>query len=260
MKIMTILVISLFLLVQTAFTGTLRDFEKDATKTDGSSTLDRNIYKNDGSESKEQGNDAIAQALMSVFIVGLAAGGEQSWARVNGSAKDSQDNNIRPRQTGEALIPFVRVDLGYQWLKADITAVDVRSEIGHSLLGMEVRHTRYEEEISKDDLNITEIHGLYRMSLGNFVEVDIGLGTLVLEGAETHSGVSMTTPVQVHPVDWLGVELRPVWSSVAGKDLLDVDASLLFGWRYASLKAGYRWFRSEHQSLDGPHLGVSLRW
>jgi hypothetical protein len=259
MKRIACLIVALFAMVQPATAGTLRDFEKDATKPKQSENKEKKS-STDSADKQDTESDALTQLLVLGMLTGLTAGGQHSWARVNEGYATELTGRVKPRQAGEALIPFVRLDVGYQWLKNDITAVDVRGEVGHSLVGLQVRHTRYEEKVSKDNLNITEAHGLYRMSLGNYVELDFGIGTMILAGAEIHNGFSMTTPILVHPTDWLGLEVRPVWATIADNELLDVEAAVLLGWRYASLKAGYRWFRSENQKLDGPEVGVALRW
>jgi hypothetical protein len=40
----------------------------------------------------------------------------------------------------------------------------------------------------------------------------------------------------------------------------DYDLAALLGWRYVSLKAGYRWVSSPRESLNGPYAGLSLRF
>ena len=39
----------------------------------------------------------------------------------------------------------------------------------------------------------------------------------------------------------------------------DYDVAALLTWRNVSLKAGYRWVASPHESLAGPYAGLSLR-
>jgi hypothetical protein len=191
---------------------------------------------------------------------GIANGGRYSWDRINPDGLSSQRDERIVRRQGEALIPFLRLDTMYQEVEADVAAWDYLMIVGYGSLGFQVRSTVYEEKEPADKLRFAEYHALYRMSLGNHIEVDLGAGAMVLKGVQENSGFSVTVPVLIHPSDHYGFEFRPVWSSINENDIQDFDVAFLFGWRYASVKAGYRWVRSPHQSLDGPEMGVSLRW
>jgi hypothetical protein len=59
----------------------------------------------------------------------------------------------------------------------------------------------------------------------------------------------------VHPHPNFGVEFRPAWSDRVS----DYDLGVLITWRYASLKTGYRWVLTPHESLNGPYVGLSFR-
>ena len=69
----------------------------------------------------------------------------------------------------------------------------------------------------------------------------LGLGGLVISGNETASGISGTAPVLIHPWEFLGLEFRPAWAGVNDNVVQDYDLSLLAGWRFVSVRAGYRW-------------------
>jgi hypothetical protein len=95
--------------------------------------------------------------------------------RINAAAPFDAD--LPSRQLGEPLIPFVRADIGYQWVDADTGATDVRAEAGYGPLAAHYNFTRYHERTPDDRLDLVRILGLYRMSLGSQVEVDLGLGS-----------------------------------------------------------------------------------
>ena len=97
------------------------------------------------------------------------------------------------------------------------------------------------------------------MSFGKHVEWDIGVGAFIIEGNDTNAGESFTTPLFIHPTDFLGVGFRPAASHVKDNRVGDYDLSVLLGWKYAFLKLGYRWVESENESLNGPHIGLSFR-
>ena len=77
---------------------------------------------------------------------------------------------------------------------------------------------------------------------------------------DRNSGFSWTLPVLVRPVDWLLVELRPMWSDLDGSRIDEYELGALFNWNFAAIKAGYRWTHSPNESLDGPFVGLSLRY
>ncbi len=193
-----------------------------------------------------------AEILMAVF----AYGGVASMQRVVGD----EDGEFHPRRGGEALIPFARLDASYQVVESDVSALDALGEIGFACIAFQARRTSYREDDPGERLDTTQLHGLYRMSFGSHVEVDLGMGSLRISGDDVHSGFSLTTPVRVHPTDRFGVEYRPVWSSIDEQRIAEHDLAAFVGWRYASLRVGYRWFHSEGASLNGPEIGLSLRW
>jgi hypothetical protein len=161
---------------------------------------------------------------------------------------------------GGALLPVVRLDLSYQAVESDVAALDVRGEIGYAMLGVAIRNTHYWEKEPRNQLNVAQLHALARIPVADPLEFDIGLGSLFLAGDKTYSGFSFTTPLLYHPSEHFGVEFRPVWSNLEGSTIQDYDLAMLLGWRYVSLKAGYRWFLSNTASLNGPELGLVLRW
>lgn len=93
------------------------------------------------------------------------------------------------------------------------------------------------------------------MSFGPYVETDLGFGSLTLQGDDTTSSFLFSVPVLIHPDKHWGLEFRPAWSDRVS----DYDLAALLTWRYASVKAGYRWVNSPHASLNGPYIGLSLR-
>lgn len=51
-------------------------------------------------------------------------------------------------------------------------------EAGFGPVGMHARHTIHDEENPDDELELINWHLLYRMSLGPYVEIDLGVGAL----------------------------------------------------------------------------------
>jgi hypothetical protein len=231
-----------------ALSSDLGDFEQDATEGEN----DKKAADNDQDDGFW---DPVFDFMFDTVIVG---GGEISWQRLKGTQHEDL-GFIKPRQPGEALIPFFRFDSEYQNATGDVYAYDFRVEGGYGPFGIQVRDTHYEEKDPPDKLDYLQIYGLYRMSLGNYVEIDFGLGASTLKGEEHNSGGSFTMPILVHPARFIGIELRPAWTYINGRYLDDWDLGMDFDYRYAALRIGYRWVHSEHEGLNGPYVGISFR-
>ncbi len=191
--------------------------------------------------------------MSDIFEVTLLYGGACSWARV--TDRESSAVEVTPRALGEPLLPFARMDVVYQNVESDVDAVDVRAEAGYGPLGAHLDLTRYREQFPSDDLNIIRALGVYRMSFGSHVEIDLGCGVLTLSEQQTDSRFLFSLPVLVHPSAYWGIEFRPAWADRVN----DYDLAVLLNRHYASLKLGYRWVDSPHESLDGPYVGISIR-
>lgn len=238
----------LLFLGQAVLAGKLSDFQLDSV-----------IERESAGGCKRQGShdgDGFMEFILEALGQCLLFGGEASWARVQPSPVDADLLDVSPRNAGEAVIPFARLDIGYQNVESDVEALDWRLEGGYGPIGIHFDRTRYREDNPRDDLALTRVYGLYRMSFGSEVEVDIGLGTLMMDGEMHNDRFSLTLPLLIHPSESVGVEFRPAWAT----NVADYDLALLLGARWASLKLGWRWVRSPNSSLDGPYAGVSLHF
>lgn len=244
--------------------GKLSDFEKAATGS--SSTPKPSVatprYPDDDDEVRDSRTHRFVGALFEPMAYGLLYGGLESWSAVRPGdyAWEEEQTEGFPRTTGSALIPFARLDSGYQWVDEGISALDFRGELGYGPLALQGRYTRFKEEGESTDLDLGSAHILYRMSFMQKLGIDFGLGRLYLEGEERHSAASFTMPVHFHPTPNLGIEYRPVWATMEGNEISDHDLSLHVGLPHVSLRGGYRWVKSGGETLDGPQVGLALRW
>ncbi|MBA4366380.1 MAG: hypothetical protein C0403_01935 [Desulfobacterium sp.] len=255
------------------FAGKIDDFERDATK----EKVEKRRTPSKTDKIKTTLGDEIASnciggcadvflsKMISSLFINAAYFGVVSWHR-----SDSEESSLRPpyseqdisienRKLGQALIPIFRVDLCYQNVESDVEALDLRTEVGYGPVSIQARTTHYIEDQPDDNIDIHQAHLLYRMSIGDVFEIDLGMGGMILEGDDNNSGISFTTPFLYHPKDYFGIEFRPSWSSIKGNIIKDYDLDLLLGWRFISFRAGYRWLKSENESLSGPFVGLSLR-
>jgi len=254
--------LSLTIISQQVVAGALDDFEDDAT-------LKRNEYEKKKKDSRDYDSDSSHgecfgdNACIDLFGRVIIFCGALSWQRVKPdqlpdlSLFNDDIENIKHRKTGEFLIPFVRLDTSYQNVESDVDAFDYRVELGYGPFGIQTRQPRYREEDTSDELDIYQTHALYRMSIGNNVEIDLGLGQFAIEGNKKNSGPSFTMPIIFHYNEYMGIEFRPVWANINENNIKDYDLALLCGWRYISVRVGYRWLESENQSLNGPFIGLS---
>ncbi len=230
-KVVCILVVCLFSCPST-FAGKLEDFEKDATK-----KQERSAGQNSGRGSHADRSDrgSLFDFLDFSAAVGtiITEGGMNSWDRVASEAaitarpRKEGSPPLERRQLGEALIPFVRLDTSYQHVESDIHALDARLELGYGPFAVSARNTHYKEDDPDDRLDVREIHLLYRMSFGNSVEVDLGVGQLTIDGKGKNSDISFSLPILFHPKEWLGIEFRPAWAHINENAIQDYDVSLL---------------------------------
>jgi hypothetical protein len=159
-----------------------------------------------------------------------------------------------------ALLPTFRFDGNYQDVESDVRAFDLRSELGSGYYAIQGRVTGYTEDDPSDEFGYMQIHGLFRLPIDDLVEMDFGAGAVFLNGEDRNSGFSLTLPILIYPKESAGVEFRPCWSWINGNTLSDYDLGIVLSRSHVALRLGYRWVRSEHESLDGPYAGLSLRF
>ena len=244
-----LVVIACGLLPVTVFAGKLDAFEDGARQEQPRDACHRK--RNGGSRCA----DTMSDLLLKGLGLGMLYGGAASWARVDADSS-AYDMDVVPREAGEPLIPFVRFDVSYHDVESDVDAYDYRVEGGYGPFAIQFNQTHYSEESPDDELDLFRFYGMYRMSFGTRVEVDLGLGALTIDGNDNDTRFSLTLPVRIYPCDWFGVEIRPAWAD----GVTDVDVGLLLTKPYASLKAGYRWVSSPSETLNGPYAGLAVHF
>ncbi len=237
-------------LVQPLVAGELDDFEGAATAAD---TI--------GSHSASGGGGSgwtgfLVEAGYFMFIYG----GATSIARMRPEAVEGEAQTEGPplKNRGEPVIPYLRLDAFYQDTDTAVQAIDGRIEVGWGPIGLQYRHTRYDEDRPDDTLDVSQWHVLYRMSFSRYFEVDMGFGSLTLSGNQKHSAFSFTLPIQIRTPWGVGAEFRPSWSTINDNSVDDYTLSAGYGIRFVSASLGYRWFKAGGMSLDGPFIGASF--
>ena len=234
-----------------SFAGPLADFEKAATQPNEVPRApgDRLRGKNDD----HHGLVAVLDVVSDV----VAHGGRLSLARVG---HDSGVGAVAPREAGAADLAFIRFDLAYQDLESDVDAWDGRVEAGYGPAAVQYRLSRMRQRGTHEHLNLSYVHGLYRISGSNAFEFGIGLGQVVLDGEARDSGASFTLPLNLYPLPEIGVRVVPAWSDINGNTIRDYDASVAYVQPYFSLRVGYREIKAQHETLRGPYAGISFHY
>lgn len=250
------------------YAQSIEKFE-DSIKTSSSKKSKQN--KQESTESCGDDNKGLGCSLwgiafdltFNVMSFVIAEGGAYSFDRIKplpSNALTSENlgslHNVSARAAGEPLIPFMRLDFNYLNNGAHLSAYDYRFEAGYGALALSYGQTRFNEDNVSNSLDFTRMYGLYRMSFGPYVEIDLGLGALEVEGNDKKSLFSMTTPILIHPNKKIGFELRPSWAG----NIFDYDVSMLLKSDYGSAKFGYRKLNTGIQSLEGPYIGFSLHY
>ncbi len=260
-NLVCILLFMWMLLASSSYAGSLDKFE-DSVKDEPKSKEGNSNKKSCKSDELSFGcfvSDIASNVISHVIVFG----GTYSFYRINSSPqnillgdKTRSLDNVPLRLAGEPLIPFVRLDLGYQRNDSRTKAHDYRFETGYGAIALAYSQTRYRERQPKDSLKLTRVYGLYRMSFGPHLEVDWGIGSLEVHGNEKKSYLYITTPILIHPYRRVGFEFRPSWAG----NVAEYDLSVLLKSTYMSTRFGYRKLSAGSESLQGPYIGLSVHY
>lgn len=231
--------------------GKLNDFEQEAvlqneSRQNESRQDEKPDNRNDRHDEEHIDYDEDSASLWILPFLAIGYGGVSSWEQA------------KTRTNGEFIIPFARLDLSYQDIESDVTAGNLNLEAGYGPIAVWYQKTRFKENNPDSTLNLSYVHGLYRMTFGPAVEIDLGLGGIYLDGNQNSSGFGVSLPVKIHPWEVFGFEFRPVWSGINGNSVSDYTLTALGGWKHIKLQAGYRWLKTGGASLNGPFAGIAL--
>ena len=184
--------------------------------------------------------------------------GSNSWDRVD--PHPDFDDLIAPHLPGDALLPFAGLYLSYQDVDSDVEAVDLRAEFGFGPLAISLRNTHYEEDDPSDELDIVQVHALFRLSPSEDFEIDVGIGTMTIDGEDLDTGLSLTFAARTMVMERVMLEFRPTISSINDTTIEDYDFGAALTIPFLSLRAGYRWLEAGESSLNGPYIGVGVHF
>lgn len=195
------------------------------------------------------------EAFGSVLGEVIVYGSQTSMERVD---EENEHEGVKRRKIGEPLLPYLKLNFNTQYVSEAINGVDLKFEFGKGLFGLEARATRFSEKAVNEKLDFHQLQFLYRMSFGNRVGLNLGLGRGVLQGDSTHKGWLFAAPLLWHDGKHLALEIRPGLFVTDGVSLTEFDVSVLYAYRRLALRLGYRELESPNSSINGPYVGLDF--
>ena len=205
-------------------------------------------------------DDLVGSCIGNVFLPLMTEAIEETTDRMAVNRKPETDAEDGFRYIGDPDLPFIRTDFQYQHVDSQLYGLDGRIEAGYGSWGLQFRHTHYEERKPDDSLGLTGIHGLFRVSWSEKLELGLGLGGILLDGDGEKGGFSATFPVNLYPHRRFSLRFAPAFSHINGNPLSDYDLSVGVVCQCFSLRSGYRWLTADSETINGPYIGVSIHY
>lgn len=168
-----------------------------------------------------------------------------------------------PREKGEWVLPFVRVEMGYQTVENNnnLDALESLIEIGYGPFAFVHQQNYFREDLvddpstaeiesGQDTLRLSTNHLLFRVSSNRHYEVSIGAGQMRLAGNEVNTGFSIVVPFRLVNDDGLGVSAQLGFGWPGENSISNHQASVVYTQGAFSIHGGYRWFELEGSSLN----------
>jgi len=254
------------MVVSGAYAGQLSQFEASATRSraqDADAPPSKRRCDESGRNRSCLGSvldELVGSCIEVVFVPLMTEAVEETRDRISVGRKPDTDAEDGFRYIGDPDLPFFRADFHYQHVNSRVHGLDGRIEAGYGPWGFQVRHTNYEERSPDDSLGLTGIHGLFRVSWSEKLELGLGLGGVLLDGEGENGGFSATVPVNLYPHRRISLRFAPAFSHINGNQLRDYDLSVGFICRYFSLRSGYRWLTAGSETINGPYIGVNVHY
>ena len=161
---------------------------------------------------------------------------------------------------GGFCVPTFRTDVSWQHVNSDMEAIDYRVQVGYGPFALDYNQTRFNEWDPDDGMDIHRVMALLRISSHDQFEIDLGVGTFTIDGERNHTEWAATIPVIFAPSEYVAFEFRPVWTMDRGHTIQDFDLNGCFKLGNVGFRGGYRWLMTETQSLNGPYVGITVRF
>lgn len=261
----TVIFFSLFVFSLQLNAGKLGDFEKDIIKSKQSKSKKQKSRNqcHSCSSTDNHHNESFFDILFADIFDGIiegtavviAEGTDISNQRIG---ENPADSGISHRKAGEILTPFYRFNINTQHVNDDINALDLKMEFGHGPLGFELRSTKYQDDLTNDELKYNQFQYFHRMSFGNKIGVNFGIGYAKMKIIESYDGLVLSLPVIFQNGRHLGFEVRPSVFDADGVSVTELDYSVLYTYRKMAFRVGHRSLESENIDIDGVYIGLDF--
>ncbi|MFW2372449.1 MAG: hypothetical protein ACN4GM_04955 [Gammaproteobacteria bacterium] len=243
-----------------ASSGELGDFQEDIAKNkkENNARYNNCIHckpYNDSESFFEILFGDLVEAIANETAEVISEGGRASNQRVSSKPHDP---DINKRQPGEILIPFYRFNINTQHVSDQINAIDLKMEIGKGAIGFEFRATKYTDDITNDELKYNQVQYFHRMSFGNKIGLNLGIGYGQMNGVDSFDGLVLSAPILFHNGHHLGFEIRPSVFNADGVSINDLDLSALYTYRKLAFRIGHRSLESPNVDIDGYYIGFDF--
>ncbi len=239
--------------------GKLSDFEKDIKNSKNTPHTKRYQSCKQCAQEDDSFFDIIFEGILDNIVditaVIIEDGSTTSSERIK---KHPLKSGISPRKTGEILIPFYRFNINYQHVNDKINAFDLKMEFGKGVNGVELRTTQYDDSLANEELKYHQLQYFHRMSFGNQVAVNLGLGYARIDITDSFDGLILSLPMLYQNNNHLGIEVRPSYFNADGVDISELDFSVMYTYRKTAFRLGHRSIQSTNIDIKGVYLGLDF--
>lgn len=249
----TFLFVSLCWASSATLAGKLDDFESGSSSPSGGDAFS-------GGDDSDSG---FFDALFDLFFDISAAGGLYCKIRDNMAPERNKVGIMQPglRETGDPLLPTLRLDGHMQNVRGDVVSYQGRIEVGRGPVGLQYKARTYVENNPEDRMYLNNLLAMYRMCFTNHFTLYYAFGNSQLLGNDTHHGTSFSIPMALSLSESWSVEVRPTYHFFDEVDIDEFDVMLLYRFHNnASWNVGYQELTSPGSTLVGYYSGISLHW
>lgn len=258
--------------------GTLDDFETDATKDRSSQQSNGSVKQTDNTEDNDDCDsiaECIIDGMLRIFFDALFSGlssidsaedsqntvtyptpsyvseNEQDTEGFN-SREDSEyiNRSLRPKHTVQLGISALQANDGVNAYAYHFTINDNRS------LELMFHRTVFREKDPADEMSLSNVTLGMRLPIAHSLDLGAGVGLYTLSGNQSTNGLSFHLPINFYLNKKTDVQLWPTLINFNGTSVLDFDAALNWRYKYTGLRLGVRSLNSPHEKLSGPYIGI----
>jgi len=256
-------VIAVFLLftchTNIVFAEKLGEFEKKATSESLKSATTVRYKSEDDNEDRSLLGDIFGVFFDAIFD-GILTTGKYSFYKAESSFTSEEHPELKPRNNGQRLVPFLRFDALFGNFESAIELQDYMTETGYGAFSFSYRYSRFDEQSPSDQLVLEQSFLNYRMTLGDRTQLDFGFGNYSLKGNKDYSDSAFRLGFAWVGDRHFGMEYNYVFTEGDELKISDQEIALLYSRDYISLKTSYRIIHGGSADLRGPALGLSFHF